>query len=141
MKIRVQKLNQNAKMPKYALDGDAGMDIFSTESKTLAVGEKHIFGTGIAIKVPDGHVGLVWDKGGVGQKFGVKTLGGVLDSNYTGEMFVALVNLGSEPFVVDRGQKIAQMLFQHVEKAEVEEVEIMPETVRREGRHGSTGRF
>jgi dUTP pyrophosphatase len=95
--------------------------------------------TGIAMKIEEGYAGLIWDKSGVAQKAGMKTLGGVIDSNYTGEWIVGLVNLGEDVYKIEKGQKIAQVLFQKVEIPEIEEVEELEQTNRGDGAFGSTG--
>ena len=139
MKILVKKLHPDAKLPAYALPGDAGMDLYSVVDATLAPGEKISCPSGVAIKIPEGYVGLVWDKSGLAHKFGLTNIGGVYDSNYTGEYIIGFVNLGKENYEIKKGQKIAQLLVQKIENPEIEIVENMPETVRGEGRFGSTG--
>ena len=115
------------------------MDLFSVEKIVLKPGERISCKTGIAIKIPEGYAGLIWDKSGPSHKFGVKTLGGVFDSNYTGEYLIGLINLGKDDFEIKKGQKIAQVLFQKIEEPEIEEVSELPETNRGEGAFGSTG--
>lgn len=139
MRIEIKKLDKDAKLPIFAQKGDVGMDLFSSEDVVIKPGERISCKTGIAIKIPDGYAGLVWDKGGPSHKFGIKTLGGVFDSNYTGEYLIGLVNLGQEDFVIKKGQKIAQVIFQKVEIPEIEEVVELPETNRGAGAFGSTG--
>lgn len=139
MKICIKKLDPEAKIPKYAHSGDAGMDLFSGEDVTIKPGERFSVKTGIAIKVPEGYAGLIWDKGGISHKNGIKTLGGVFDSNYTGEYLIGLINLGQVDYEIKKGQKIAQVLFQKIEHPEVEKVNELPETNRGDGRFGSTG--
>lgn len=139
MKIEVKKLNPNAKLPQFAREGDVGMDLFSIEDVILRPGERISCKTGIAIKIPDGYAGLIWDKSGPSHKFGIKTLGGVFDSNYTGEYLIGLVNLSKEDFNIKKGQKIAQVLFQKVETPETKEVDELRKTNRNDGAFGSTG--
>lgn len=139
MKIRVKKLHPDAKVPAFAHPGDAGMDLYSVEDMVLAPGERGSVPTGIAIELPDGYVSLVWDKSGPSHKFGVKTLGGVLDSGYRGEYLIGLINLGQEPFEIRKGQKIAQLLIQKVERPEIEETDELGDTSRGAGGFGSTG--
>ena len=91
------------------------------------------------MKIPEGYVALIWDKSGPSHKFGIKTLGGVLDSNYIGEWFIGLVNLGKEDYHIEKGQKIAQVLFQKIESVEMAEVADFLPTNRGEGAFGSTG--
>lgn len=139
MKIRIKKIHPNARIPQFALAGDVGMDLFSVVDVVMKPGEKISCPTGIAIKIEEGYAGLIWDKSGISHKFGIKTLGGVFDSNYIGEYLIGLINLGKEDFKIEKGQKIAQVLFQKIEIPEIEEVEELEETVRGEGRFGSTG--
>ena len=139
MNIRVKKLHPEAKVPVFAHPGDAGMDMYAVEDMVLKPGERASIPTGIAIELPDGYVSLVWDKSGVSHKFGVKTLGGVLDSGYRGEYLIGLVNLGQVNFDIKKGQKIAQLLIQKVEHPEIEVVEELSETSRGTGAFGSTG--
>ncbi len=96
--------------------------------------------TWIAMEIPDGHVGLIWDKSGLSTKHGLKTLAGVVDAGYRGEISIAMANVGNEPYTFKKGEKIAQMLIQKVEQAEFTEVEELSETSRGAGGFGSTGR-
>ena len=139
MKIFAKKLYPEAKLPNFAHPGDAGMELYAVAELTLKPGERVSVPTGIAMALPEGYVALVWDKSGVSHKFGVKVLGGVIDSGYRGEYLVGLVNLGQESFEIKVGQKIAQLLIQKVEHPEVEEVAELAETSRGDGRFGSTG--
>ncbi len=139
MKIQIKKFHPDAKIPQFALAGDVGMDLYSVIEVVLKPGERISCPTGIAMKIPEGYAALIWDKGGPSHKFGVKTLGGVIDSNYIGEYFIGLINLGREDFKIEKGQKIAQVLFQKVEIPEIEEVDEIAETNRGDGAFGSTG--
>lgn len=139
MKILAKKLHPEAKVPNFAHPGDAGMDLYSVTDMVLKPGERASVPTGIAMALSDGYVALVWDKSGVSHKFGVKVLGGVIDSGYRGEYLIGLVNLSQESFEIKVGQKIAQLLIQKVEHPEIEEVEELDETSRGDGRFGSTG--
>lgn len=138
MKIKIKKLNSDAIIPKYAHEGDAGMDLFSTQEFILKPKHRAIIGTGISIELPKGYVSLVWDKSGVASK-GIKTMGGVIDSGYRGEYKVVLINLSSENFEIKKGQKIAQVLIQKVESPEIEIVESLEKSSRGSGGFGSTG--
>lgn len=139
MNIHVKKLHPDAVLPAFAHPGDAGMDLYSIEDMVLEPGERRSVPTGIAIALPDGYVSLVWDKSGVSHKFGVKTLGGVLDSGYRGEYLIGLINLGQENFEIKKGQKIAQLLIQKVERPDITVVDELDETSRGTGGFGSTG--
>jgi dUTP pyrophosphatase len=137
--LKVKKLYADAVLPSYAHEGDAGMDIFAYEEKLIAPGERCVVGTGIAAAFPIGYVALVWDKSGLAIKKGIKILGGVIDAGYRGEYKIGLLNTGKEPFEVKKGDKIAQVLIQKVERAAITEVDELDETARGEGGFGSTG--
>jgi dUTP pyrophosphatase len=139
MKLKIKKLNKDARLPKYTHVNDAGMDLFSIEDKTLESGEKFVCRTGIALAIPTGYVGLIWDKSGIALKKGIKTMGGVIDSNYRGEIGVIMKNLSKEKYEIKKGEKIAQILIQKVESPEIEEVGNLDNTNRGDGGFGSTG--
>jgi dUTP pyrophosphatase len=139
MTIQVQLLTETAKMPTYAHIGDAGMDLYVAEECTLAVGERAQIKTGIALAIPHGYVGLIWDKSGLSHKTGLKVLGGVIDAGYRGEVLVGMVNVGRDPHTFTIGDKVAQMLIQKVEQSVLVEVKVLDETTRGIGGFGSTG--
>lgn len=139
MSIKIKRLDKGAVLPDYAYPGDAGMDFFSNEEVWLGPGERRLISTGIAMAIPEGYVGLVWDKSGMASKFGIKTMAGVIDSGYRGEVKILLYNLSMEEFKVEKGMKIAQMLIQPVEQRKVVEAEELEETERGAGGFGSTG--
>lgn len=139
MKIRIKRLFPDAKAPEYIHEGDAGLNLFSRETKDIAPGERVMLSTGIAFEIPDGYVGLVWDRSGLSNKQGLKLLGGVIDAGYRGEVFVGLVNLGRELYTVKAGDKVAQMLIQPIMRCQLEEVDILSDTVRGVDGFGSTG--
>lgn len=140
MELRVKKLKEEAKIPFYAHDNDAGMDLYACEDVTIQKGSKALVGTGIALEIPDNYVGLVWDKSGLATTHGLKTLGGVVDAGYRGEVMVGLVNLGNEDYKISKGHKIAQMLIQKVKHPEIVEVEELSDSTRGERGFGSTGK-
>ena len=141
MTIKFQKILDEAIIPHYAHPGDAGMDIFSAEETVIKEGERKNIRTGLKMELPEGFVGLVWDKSGLALKNGIKTMAGVIDSCYRGEIGIVLVNLSGQDYKIEKGQKIAQMLIQKIERAEIEEARELSETKRGEGRFGSTGLF
>jgi len=138
--LKVKRLAGEAKIPIYAHQGDAGLDLFSNEKITLLPGERKIIKTGIALEIPEGYTGLVWDKSGLSVNHGLKTLGGVVDAGYRGELMVGLINLSKDEYVLEKGHKVAQMLIQKVEKVVVDEVDRLRDTSRGGGGFGSTGR-
>lgn len=141
MLIKFQKILDEAIIPHYAHTGDAGMDIFSAEETIIKKGERKNIRTGVKMELPEGFVGLVWDKSGLALKNGIKTMAGVIDSGYRGEIGIVLVNLSEQDYKIEKGQKIAQMLIQKLERAEIEETEKLGETKRGDGCFGSTGLF
>lgn len=137
MKLKIQKL-EDVPAPAYAKEGDAGLDFYSAEEIVLKPGERAAVRTGLKIAVPDGYVGLIWDKSGLALNNGIKTMAGVVDTGYRGEIKIVLINLGKEEFVIKKNSKIAQMIIQKVERVEIEEVDFLDETARGEGGFGST---
>jgi dUTP pyrophosphatase len=140
MELKIKRIHADAKLPSYGHLGDAGLDLFSADDVVLEKCQVLDIPTGIKVAVPEGYVGLVWDKSGVSLR-GVHRLAGVIDSGYRGEVKVVLVNLSDEPFVISKGMKIAQLLIQPVTTVKVVEVEDLEETPRGEGGFGSTGPF
>ncbi|MEE9390217.1 MAG: dUTP diphosphatase [Candidatus Aminicenantaceae bacterium] len=140
MKLKVKRIHEDAKLPLYQHKGDAGLDIFSSIDCVLEKGEVKPVSSGIKVAIPEGYVGLIWDKSGISLK-GVHRLAGVVDSGYRGEVKVVMVNLGDEPFVIEKGMKIAQLLIQPINEVEVVEVEELEETSRGEEGFGSTGKY
>lgn len=139
MKMRVKKLHPDAILPKYALNGDAGMDLFSLDDHIVKPdGAVYKIATGIAFEIPAGHAGLIWDKSGISLK-AIKTVGGVIDSSYRGDITVGVINLGSDEYIVKSGDKIAQILIQRVEQPEIVESEELSDSDRGDKRYGSTG--
>lgn len=140
MELRIKKTDKDAILPSYGHEDDAAFDMYSTEKVVLEPGKRHAFATGIAMQIPSGHVGLIWDRSSVGIKHGIKVLGGVIDASFRGEVKVGLVNLRQDAYTFEKGDKIAQMLIQKVERVDITEVEELSETVRGEGGFGSTGK-
>jgi len=139
MKIQFKKLHEDAIHPKYAKPGDVGMDLHSVEAFILKPNETRLTKTGIAIKLPHGYASLIWDRSGLASKNSIHVMGGVIDPEYRGEYCVILKNLSNEEFLVTKGMRIAQLLIQPVEIAELEEVDELDETERGTGAFGHTG--
>jgi len=141
MKLKIKKLHADAILPKYATKDDAAMDFFAIENVEVAPMERVQIGTGIAMEIPEGYVGLIWDKSGLSHKHGIKTLGGVIDSGYRGEIKVGIINFGKEKYTFEKGHKVAQIIIQKKETPEIVEVdELDLNTERGEGAFGSTGK-
>jgi dUTP pyrophosphatase len=129
-------------LPAYATNGAAGMDVVAAEDIVLGPGERHAVATGFAIAIPPGFEVQVRPRSGLALKHGITCLNtpGTIDEDYRGEVKVILANLGSEPFEVRCGERIAQLVPAPVQKAEFAEVEELDETHRGGGGFGSTGR-
>jgi dUTP pyrophosphatase len=139
IQFKIQKLSPDATLPTKGNTADAGIDIFTNETHTLQPNERHMFTTGIACAMPDGYVGLLWDRSGLGSK-GIHRFAGVIDSGYRGEWKVILWNSTNEPFEIKAGDKIVQCIIQKFEPAEITEVENLEESERGEKAFGSSGR-
>lgn len=129
-------------LPAYASAGAAGMDVVAAEAATLAPGARAAIATGFAIAIPEGFEVQVRPRSGLALKHGITCLNtpGTIDSDYRGEVKVILANLGSEDFVIARGDRIAQLVPAPVQRADLDEVPHLDETARGSGGFGSTGR-
>ena len=139
MKLLIQKIYPDAKIPTRGYTGDAGMDFYAYGDFTLKPGERVAVPTGIKMAIPEGYVGLVWDKSGVAIKNGIKTLGGVVDAGYRGEIMIGMINLSQADYTFHKGDKVAQMLIQKFEAPELLEGDLDADTHRGENGFGSSG--
>ena len=140
--IPLKRLDKELPLPKRAHTGDAGADLYSAETITLEPGQRALVGTGVALALPLGTVGLIHPRSGLAAKHGLSIVNtpGTVDAQYRGELKVCLVNMDrSEAFTVERGMRIAQLVVQRVELVDFVEVDALDETVRGEGGYGSTG--
>lgn len=126
-------------LPRYGSDGAAGADLHASEALVIAPGDRAAVSTAIHLELPPGHVGLVWPRSGLALRHGIDTLAGVIDSDYRGEVRVVLVNHGREPFRIEPGDRVAQLLVQRVERAVFVVDEGLTGTARGAGGFGSTG--
>lgn len=140
LNLKIERLSPLAKIPTRAHTSDAGLDLYSTENTTFFPGDIAEIKTGIRMQIPNGCVGLIWDKSGLA-KLGLHTLGGVIDSNYRGEIIVLVKNLSHDIINITNGQKIAQILIQKIETPEIVEGKIDDETERGKNGFGSSGIF
>jgi len=138
--LRLEKLSPSAKLPQKAHLGDAGYDLYSSDYYSIPPYGQALVATGLKIAIPNGYVGLIWDKSGIAFE-GIKTMGGVIDSNYRGEVKIIIKNLSEEVFNIIPGQKIAQLLIQIVADLKVREEIIEDQTEREANGFGSSGRF
>ena len=141
MTVKVLRTDPAAQLPTYAHPGDAGMDVRSVEDVTLAPGARALVRTGLVLMLPPDAEAQVRPRSGLALKHGVTVLNspGTIDVGYRGEVGVILVNLGAEPFVVEKGMKIAQLVVAPVAQAAVVEVSDVDATDRGAGGFGSTG--
>ncbi|MFH1238453.1 MAG: dUTP diphosphatase [archaeon] len=137
--IKVKKLKENAIVPRYAHNGDAAMDLFSTEDYLVPAGKRQLVSTGISMELPEGYFASIRGKSGLAYKKGICILGGVIEYTYRGEYGVIVLNTGNDDFEIKVGDKVAQVIIAPIATADVEVVEELSETVRGDGAWGSTG--
>lgn len=144
IEIGIQRLphGDGLPLPAYATEGAAGMDVVAAETLTLAPGARCAVATGFAMAIPQGYEVQVRPRSGLALKHGITCLNtpGTIDSDYRGEVKVILINLGQEPFEINRGDRIAQLVPAPVQRAAFTLLDILPETARNVGGFGSTGR-
>lgn len=144
MDIAVKKLNNNAKLPFTATEGSAGADLFAClgDSITVKPNERLLISTGLAVSIPEGYGGFVFPRSSVASKYGISLSNcvGVIDSDYRGELKIAVINHGDESFTINNSDRIAQLVILPVEIAEYHFTEELNETKRGEGGFGSTGK-
>jgi dUTP pyrophosphatase len=142
MQVKIKKLNENCIIPTYGHpDEDAGLDLYSMEDYEIQTGERKIFDCGFALEIPKGYAAIVKDKSSLPKNGGLHSMGGVFDSGYRGNYNVMLINLGNEPYKIEKGHKIAQLVILPVAFAELIEVEELDDTSSRgAGQFGSTGK-
>lgn len=144
--IEIKKLNENATTPTKSHEYDAGWDLYASEDCIIEAGNRTIIKTGISMAIPNGWVGLIWPRSGLSVKSGINVLAGVIDAPYRGEILVCLHNT-SKPHPngpyndlhVNKGDRIAQILFHEVPECKMIEVESLEETERNSNGFGSTG--
>lgn len=143
--MRVKIVNKsNHRLPEYATPGSAGMDLKAntTEPIVLKPLERQMVPTGIHIQLPEGCEAQIRPRSGLAAKYGISIVNapGTVDADYTGEIKVILINLSNENFVINPGERIAQMVVARYERVEWDEVATLDETERGEGGFGSTGK-
>ena len=143
VRVLVHRLDPDLPLPAYAHEGDAGLDLYAREAVTLAPGARAAVGTGVAIALPPGYAGFVLPRSGLALRHGLSKVNtpGLVDAGYRGEIRVLLINHDpSTPVTLARGDRIAQLVVQRVERVELVEVETLPESSRGAGGFGSSGR-
>ena len=141
VELPIQRSDPALPLPEYARPGDAGLDLRAADAVTLAPGQRALVPTGLRLVVPEGHAGLVLPRSGLALKRGVTVLNapGLIDAGYRGEIQVLLINHGSDPVTLERGERVAQLVIQPVARARPVAVERLPDSARGEGGFGSTG--
>ena len=140
--LPVARLRDDALLPAQAYEGDAGLDLAACERVELGPGERALVGTGVAVAIPDGHAGFVVPRSGLAVRHGLTIVNapGLIDSGYRGELKVILLNTDArEPFVVEPGMRIAQLVLVEVASVHPLEVEELPESERGAAGFGSSG--
>lgn len=143
MSVPVRLVEPGLPLPTYAHDGDAGADLVTRVDVTLAPGERALVPTGVALALPEGYAGFVHPRSGLAARHGLGIVNapGTVDAGYRGEIMVSLVNHDrDEPITLRRGERIAQLVVQQVTRAAFIPAAALPESVRGDGGHGSTGR-
>jgi len=133
IELAFQRLRDDAVVPTRAYSGDAGLDLAACERVELGPGERAMVGTGLAVAIPDGYAGFVQPRSGLAARNGITIVNtpGLVDSGYRGELKVILLNTdASEPFVVEPGMRIAQLVVLAVPELDLVEVEELPESER-----------
>lgn len=142
--LKIQKLNENVTLPSYQTEGAAGMDLcaFLSEPVTLKSLERKLIPTGLKMELPKGYEAQVRPRSGMSIKHGITLVNcvGTIDEDYRGELCVPVINLSTEEFTIQNGDRIAQMVISPVTKTEIEVVTELSNTSRGEGGFGSTGK-
>lgn len=140
--VAIRRLDPDLPIPAYSNPGDAGADLYAAERAELAPGHRALVPTGVALAIPGGYVGFVTPRSGLAHRLGVTTVNapGTIDSGYRGEIKVNLINLDPErTAVIERGDRIAQLVIQPVVRARFNETDRLAPSQRGENGHGSTG--
>ncbi|WP_217988454.1 dUTP diphosphatase [Paucisalibacillus globulus] len=140
--LKIKLMNEDAKMPYRANEGDAGLDLFSTEEKIVKAGETALIGTGIQMELPKGTEAQIRPRSGLALRHSITLLNtpGTIDEGYRGEIKVILINHGKEDFKVEKQMRIAQMVIAPVLQVTLEQTEILSNSVRDQGGFGSSGK-
>ena len=139
MEIKVKKLSTSAITPTKANEFDAGWDLYASEDAIIDPSKTELISTDISFAIPDGYVGLIWDRSGMAAKRGLHRFAGVIDSGYRGEVKVCLWNSADKYCIIHAGERIAQIIFQEVPQFSLKEVASLDDTERGEGGFGSSG--
>jgi dUTP pyrophosphatase len=137
--IQLLPAGEGLDLPQYQTEGSAGMDLRSSSGGLIQPGYGAAVHTGICVAIPEGYMGQIWPRSGLAAKHGIDVHGGLIDSDYRGEIIVLLHNAGSSAFTIKRGDRIAQLVIVPVVQPKLVVVRELPATERGEGGFGSTG--
>ena len=140
MNIQIKKLSEQAKIPTQGSKHAAGYDLYAAEEVLVNTLGRKLVKTNISISIPEGYYGRIAPRSGLAYKNGIDVLAGVIDSDYRGELKVILINLSDQEQSIENGDRIAQLVFQQVEKVALELAEVLADTERGEGGFGHTGK-
>jgi len=139
MDIYVKRLSAKGTVPTKANSSDAGWDLYSSEDAIIDPSKSELISTDISMAIPEGYVGLIWDRSSMAAKRGLHRFAGVIDSGYRGEIKVCLWNSSDKYSVIKKGERVAQLLFHRVPSFSLKEVESLDDTERGKGGFGSSG--
>ena len=137
--IKCKKLLDSASVPTRAHEHDAGWDLYSSERSFVISSKRKVVSTSISLAIPDGHVGLIWPRSGLAAKKGIDVFAGVIDSGYRGEIKVCLYNSSGVNFEINKGDRIAQIIFHKIPQTEMLEVDSLGDSIRGDSGFGSSG--
>ncbi len=137
--LLVKRINKDSEIPSYSFSTDVGLDLTSVEDVCFYPMEQKPVKTGLIIKIPKGHVGLIRDRAGIVTKINIHTVAGTFDPGYRGEVSVMLVNFSDEEVEIEKGMKIAQLIILPISKVKIKEVKTLEKTERGDKGFGSTG--
>ena len=137
--IKCKKILDSASVPTRAHEHDAGWDLYSSERSFVISSKRKVVSTSISLAIPDGYVGLIWPRSGLAAKKGIDVFAGVIDSGYRGEIKVCLYNSSGVNFEINKGDRIAQIIFHKIPQTEMLEVDSLGDSIRGDSGFGSSG--
>lgn len=137
--LKIKKLDKDVNIPFYATPDSAGLDLCANEQVVLQSGERKKIKSGLAFEIPRGYFGYLRPRSSMASNHGITTCSSdVVDSDYRGEVLITMINLSSDVYIIEKGQRVAQMVIIPIQQVQIQEVDQLSETERGEGGHGST---
>lgn len=140
LELSIKKVDERAKLPTVGYQGDAGLDLHAIEKTVIPAGARVLVRTGIAMAIPQGYVGLIWDRSSWAGKYGIHNMAGVIDAGFRGEILVVMYNTDKKDFTIEPGDRIGQLIIQPFLSVSIKETNELPMADRGEGSFGSTGK-